>query len=136
MDWQVADVDTDRGCCGGADTWREGRTHRNCDRAHRKNLEASRKAYRSETHAFFILGATGMSEKEFLILHDYGQGGLWHYIRAESRDQILAKYSDLVVYEQAPDFLKDRDLERIRDLGIWDIDDAPSDWLAALQRAV
>jgi hypothetical protein len=77
-----------------------------------------------------------MSKRDLLILHDYSQGGLWHCSRAESRDQILAKYLDLVVYEQAPDCLKDRDLERIRDLGIWDIDDAPSDWLAALHRAV
>jgi hypothetical protein len=34
------------------------------------------------------MGETAVSPGEFLVLYDYGQGGLWAFVRADSADQI------------------------------------------------
>ncbi len=74
-----------------------------------------------------------MDKHEFFALYDYGQGGLWVILRAESAEQIRRKYPGLKVFEGPPPMLDDSALSAVRRAGVRDIDDPPDDWLADLQ---
>jgi hypothetical protein len=39
---------------------------------------------------------------EYLACYDYGQGGVWLYLDAQSADAIKADYPALTVFESAP----------------------------------
>lgn len=73
-----------------------------------------------------------MSRKEFFSLYDYGQGGLWVIIRADSVAQICKKYPQLEVFEGVPPMLDDATVAIIRRTGVQDIDEPPAGWLADL----
>ena len=70
-------------------------------------------------------------KKPYLVLHNYGQGGLWAYVRAESPADIEAAFRDLEVIDTPPSWLT---VEEQRNLQIYDIDQ-PAGWLAMLARA-
>jgi hypothetical protein len=72
------------------------------------------------------------SDTEFFVLCDYGQGGAWVIIAAESAEQIRGKYPMLQVFEEAPPMLDSVAIAAIRDAGVQHIDPAPAGWLAEL----
>jgi len=76
-----------------------------------------------------------MSRKEFFSLYDYGQGGLWAIIRADSAAQIREKYPQLEVFEGVPPMLDDATVAIIRRAGVQDISEPPNGWLADLGSA-
>jgi hypothetical protein len=78
------------------------------------------------------MGSQQRSKQPFLVVYDYGSGGLWAYIRARSRDEIAAKYPSLKIVDQAPWSITDADLNLIGTKNSWDIDEPPTDWLLAL----
>jgi hypothetical protein len=41
-------------------------------------------------------------KREFLVVYDYGQGGIWEYIRAMSAEQIEALFPELKVVAARP----------------------------------
>jgi len=45
--------------------------------------------------------------RKYLACYDYGQGGLWSYIWAESREDIEATFSDLIIFETPPPWWTD-----------------------------
>jgi len=61
---------------------------------------------------------------QFLTVYDYGMGGVWQWITAESKEQILAKYPALHVYERGtfPEWWSERGFEIKR---TYHIDDPP-----------
>ena len=67
--------------------------------------------------------------QRFLTVHDYGTGGIWQYITADSPEQIKAKYPKLTVFTEPPSWWKDRPLTN---LDTHDIDDAPTEWLRTM----
>jgi hypothetical protein len=70
---------------------------------------------------------------KFIVVYDYGTGGLWKIIEARSKEEILAKFKDLKIFEPRPIWMSDdkyNDLER----KIYDIDSQPTGWLARLLR--
>ena len=69
----------------------------------------------------------------FFALYDYGQGGLWVVIAAESADQIRNKYPTLRVFDGVPPMLDSAATELVRRAGVQHIDDVPTGWLAALE---
>ena len=71
-----------------------------------------------------------MSRKEFFVLYDYGQGGLWAVLRADSADQIRQRYPSLQIFETAPSMLSRELLAEIRRTDSFDIDDPPLSWLS------
>ena len=75
-----------------------------------------------------------MNRKEFIGMYDYGQGGLWVVIRAESATQVRQKYPQLQVFEGTPPMLDEAALAVVRSKGVQDIDAPPSGWLAELAR--
>lgn len=76
-----------------------------------------------------------MSRKEFFSLYDYGQGGLWVIIRADSAAQVRDKHPQLEVFEGVPPMLDDATVAIIRRAGVQDIDEPPTGWLADLGAA-
>lgn len=73
-----------------------------------------------------------MSRNEFFALYDYGQGGLWVIVRADSVAQIRNKYPQLEVFEGVPPMLDDATVAIIRRSGVYDINEPPTGWLADL----
>ena len=73
-----------------------------------------------------------MDKQEFFVVYDYGQGGLWAILRAESAEQVRRKYPGLDVFEGRPPMLDDATVSSIRRAGVRDIDDPPDGWLADL----
>jgi len=74
-----------------------------------------------------------MTRKEFLVLYDYGQGGLWAIIRAETAQRIRDRYPQLQVFEERPSFLCADVLADLQRKPTADIDDPPTGWLADLE---
>lgn len=75
---------------------------------------------------------------EYFVLYDYGQGGLWAIVTAESAEQILRRFPDVSVFDVPPASLSMEAVAAIRAQGPQAIDANPlSGWLAdldALQR--
>jgi hypothetical protein len=46
-------------------------------------------------------------KRSFLACYDYGQGGVWLYIQADSPDEIRRNYPKLTVFEAPPPFWTD-----------------------------
>jgi len=72
------------------------------------------------------------AKKEFLIVYDYGTGGLWGVIRARSAKEILAKYPELGVESERPEWMTDAVFADVRRAETHDIDDQPDGLLKAL----
>jgi hypothetical protein len=68
--------------------------------------------------------------QKYLVCYDYGTGGVWLYIEAESPSQIEATYRDLKVFEAPPAWLTpDEDAQIRSHVGpLWDT------WLAQFRR--
>ena len=69
-------------------------------------------------------------KREFFAVDDYGQGGIWLAIRAESADAIKEKYPELDVFDEPPQFLTAEVVERTRMKRSYDLDDEPTGYLA------
>ena len=68
-----------------------------------------------------------MPEKvKFLTLYDYGQGGVWNYVIAGSREDIGARFPQLVIYDDPPEWMSEEDRLRIEQTSSYDLDTAAS----------
>jgi hypothetical protein len=76
-----------------------------------------------------------MSLQVFWVLYDYGQGGLWAVVRAESVAQISTLYPSLRVFESPPQSLDRATKERILRAGVQDLEHPRLDWLGDLLRS-
>jgi hypothetical protein len=65
--------------------------------------------------------------QKFLVLYDYGQGGLWAHLIADSEEQIRTRHPELVVMENPPVWMS---AEEERQLVTIDIDEVKGTWLA------
>jgi hypothetical protein len=63
-------------------------------------------------------------KRPYLVVHDYGMGGLWAYVWAETPEDVEGTFEAEVVYEP-PDWL----LGHKPGVVTLDIDDPPPDWL-------
>lgn len=72
------------------------------------------------------------AKKEFLVVYDYGWGGLWGVMQATSAEEILAKYPELIVTSERPAWLTDIVMAEIRRAESHDADDEPSGLLEAV----
>jgi len=44
-------------------------------------------------------------KQSYLVVYDYGMGGLWGYVHAESPDAIVKAYPELTVLEDTPSWM-------------------------------
>ena len=49
---------------------------------------------------------SGRVKQSYLVVYDYGQGGVWGYVRAESAEEVERKFPQLTVVEAMPDWLR------------------------------
>ena len=68
------------------------------------------------------------SKRAFLVVYDYGTGGVWSVIDARSPAEIAAKYPELSIADIRPEWMSDDDYARIASTRRIDIDDEPSGW--------
>ena len=78
--------------------------------------------------------ARTMKKKPFLVVYDYGQGGVWAVINARSKSEIKKKYPGLKIYRRKPLFMKKAMYDSIAADMTVNIDDEPSGWLAELKK--
>jgi hypothetical protein len=68
----------------------------------------------------------------FLVVYDYGAGGVWSIVHARTAAEITAKYPELKVFEPRPAWMDDKEYARIARVRAFDIDAHPSGWLLTL----
>ena len=66
----------------------------------------------------------------YLIVYDYGTGGVWGVMWARSKPEILDKYPELAIVDERPAWMSDADFANIVRCSSFDIDDPPKSWLA------
>jgi hypothetical protein len=71
-------------------------------------------------------------KRPYFACDDYGMGGIWLLIDARSAAEIEERFPALKAFEQPPDFLSDEERERIASELRFDIDAAPTGYLADL----
>lgn len=69
---------------------------------------------------------------KYLVVYDYGMGGIWLFIYAKSAAEIEITYPELSVVEHYPDWLKGEHLRQIERDETYDIDEAPRGLLLSL----
>ena len=72
-------------------------------------------------------------KRKYLVCYDYGTGGVWKVVLADSADAITDRFPELVVVYSRPDWMTEEDLERLDD-NAYDIDTPPDSWFALLER--
>ncbi|WP_341910167.1 hypothetical protein [Ferrovibrio terrae] len=72
--------------------------------------------------------------KSFLVAYDFGTGGLWAILNAESKDQITKRFPDLTILEQRPDSMSETDYGRITAQETYALSGPLPQWLADLDK--
>ncbi len=76
-----------------------------------------------------------LTKRDFLVVYDYGSGGVWAVISARDQQEISNKFNGLYVVDQRPAWITDQEYADILHNMYFDIDDEPrSEWLKALIR--
>jgi hypothetical protein len=80
---------------------------------------------------------TGLAEKQrFLVVYDYGQGGVWAFVWARSAEEIQETFCDLKIVESMPGWLTGDQLAVVEQRMTFDVDNVKSeDWIARLLRS-
>jgi hypothetical protein len=71
-------------------------------------------------------------KKRYLIVHDYGAGGVWGVMSARNEQEIRQKYPKLAIVESRPQWMTDALYRDIVIHNSFDIDSEPYGWLAKL----
>lgn len=69
------------------------------------------------------MGADRTMKRSFLCVDDYGQGGIWYLVLADSPDQVTEKLPFLTIVEDRPSWMDDAIYERMKKLRTIDVDD-------------
>jgi hypothetical protein len=75
-------------------------------------------------------------KQRFLVVYDYGQGGVWAFVWARSAEEIHSKFRDLKVIESMPSWLTGNELALTEERMTFDVDAVKrDDWIARLLRS-
>ena len=75
-----------------------------------------------------------MSKRPFLVVYDYGQGGVWAYVLAESPEQIEREFPELMIVLERPSWMTGDREKRIRENRTVDINEREYGFLADIIR--
>lgn len=70
--------------------------------------------------------------EKFLVVYDYGQGGVWAFVRATSPDEIRRRFPELRVVTARPHWMSDELRLQIEETENHDLDEPPRGLLADL----
>lgn len=74
-----------------------------------------------------------MPSSEYYVLYDYGQGGLWAIVTADSAESVRRRLPQVTVFEAPPPQLDAAALAAVRAAGVQCIGEGPlTGWLAEL----
>ena len=73
-----------------------------------------------------------MSQETFMVVYDYGMGGLWGLVRADSEEEIHRLYPELVIFYERPVWMTDDSYSRIVLKDTYDLNAPPTGMLAAI----
>ena len=75
-----------------------------------------------------------MSEREFLVVYDYGTGGVWGFARAQSEAEINNAFPELQVVHDTPEWMTLKQERKIRSVSSFTVGKAASfpEWLRLL----
>jgi hypothetical protein len=71
---------------------------------------------------------------KFLVVYDYGTGGAWALLLADSAEQVRERFPELQIVTQWPAWLTGDQERHLRERMTIDIDDTDNVFLAALVR--
>lgn len=71
---------------------------------------------------------------DFLVVYDYGQGGLWAIVTARFAEEIKAKFPVLSIVDERPEWMDEPAYERVASSNSFDVDGAPPEWLVAAMK--
>lgn len=71
-------------------------------------------------------------KKTFLVCYDYGMGGLWGLLSAQSESDIRRIFPELSIFQERPRWMKDEQYVRIVEKQRHDIDETPKGMLKAV----
>ena len=75
------------------------------------------------------------AKQRFLVVYDYGQGGVWAFVWARSEVQLHRVFRDLKVVDSPPSWLTGEELAKTERQMTFDVDEVkPDDWIARLRR--
>lgn len=75
-------------------------------------------------------------KEAFLVVDDYGMGGIWFVVFAESEDQVHARLPSVKVWASGtrPDWMSDQVFDEVARHRTFDIDNLPSSaWMDRLR---
>ncbi len=70
-------------------------------------------------------------DSEYLVVYDYGMGGLWGVLLAPSEVAIKAKYPELRIASERPAWMTEEAFQRLREQPLW-LDAEPEGMLQAV----
>ena len=68
-------------------------------------------------------------KQKFLVVYDYGMGGVWAFVSANSKADIVGRFPELKVIETPPATMSREELLEIERTSSFDIDEDPPKWL-------
>ena len=71
---------------------------------------------------------------KYLVVYDYGQGGVWAFVTADSADQIRQEFPELTIFEQAPAWMTKEVHDEIERTMTFDIHGSQPGLLANIRR--
>ena len=72
-------------------------------------------------------------KQSFLTVYDYGQGGVWRVLLADSADEVVSRYPELKVLAEPPPWMSAEELYDIEARSTLDIDDQDDPFLESLR---
>jgi hypothetical protein len=75
-----------------------------------------------------------MGEREFLVVYDYGMGGVWGIARAASDVELRSTFPELNIVDEYPSWMTPEREQEMRKNGCFVVGDTSSypDWLNAM----
>lgn len=70
-------------------------------------------------------------KKSFLVVYDYGQGGVWAFVKARSRAEIERRFPELEIVDKPPEWMSLAEKKRLKEQMTFDVDQ-PRGFLASL----
>jgi hypothetical protein len=71
---------------------------------------------------------------EFLVVYDYGTGGVWGFARAATEADVVQAFPELIVFHEKPEWMTQEEEQSIRSESSFIVGDQTSypEWLNAL----
>lgn len=69
---------------------------------------------------------------KYLVVYDYGQGGRWAFVVAESPDQLRKLYPELKIVSKRPEWMDEAVTQHLEENETYRVTDQPSGLLAEL----